>query len=227
MALSLKRLILRLLILPPVVRVISPFLIARYLRSHASKRLHLGGGGLTGWLNTDLWPSHWRIARLDATRPFPLPTASFDFVFSEHMIEHVTVDGARRMLAESHRVLRPGGWIRIATPDLARIVRIFSEPADPAHQRYNARSVASFHLVADLPARTTTFNSLFYLHGHRFIYDHEALATLFRQAGFVDIRPTVPGESAIPELRDIHQHHYAIGVEANLIETLVLEGRRP
>ena len=224
---ALKRLALRLLIHPLVTRLSSPLLVSHYLRTHSARKLHLGGAGLTGWLNTDLFPTHWRTARLDATRQLPFADATFEFVFSEHMIEHVPLDAARRMLAESFRVLRPGGWIRIATPDLARIVRFYTDPDTPAHQRYFNRIVGSFALAADRPPRTTVVNSLFFLHGHRFIFDEAALATLFRQVGFTDLRRCEPDVSEVPDLRGIHQHHYAIGVEANALETLVLEARRP
>ena len=44
------------------------------------------------------------------------PAASFDVVTCWHVIEHVS--DPRRMLAEVHRILRPGGWLILATPNL-------------------------------------------------------------------------------------------------------------
>ena len=41
--------------------------------------------------------------------------ASFDVVTCWHVIEHVS--DPRRMLAEVHRILRPGGWLILATPN--------------------------------------------------------------------------------------------------------------
>jgi predicted SAM-dependent methyltransferase len=43
--------------------------------------------------------------------------ASFDLVFSGETIEHVTVDEAREMLREVKRVLGPGGWFCLDTPN--------------------------------------------------------------------------------------------------------------
>jgi methyltransferase family protein len=40
------------------------------------------------------------ILHLDATKPFGLPDNSFDFVFSEHMIEHISYIDAMSMLRE-------------------------------------------------------------------------------------------------------------------------------
>jgi SAM-dependent methyltransferase len=211
------------------LRCATPMAGRRYLRTHPVAKLQLGASfkGFPGWFNTDLFPERWPVVRMDATRPFPLPDAAFQFIFSEHMIEHVPLDHARRMLRECFRVLRPGGWIRIATPDLARIVQLYAEPNLPAHQRYFARSVASFGLARDLPPQATTVNSLFYLHGHRFIFDEASLIILFREAGFTHLRRCRPGESEIPELHGIEVHHHVIGTEGNDIETLVLEGQKP
>src|SRR5690348_4800131 len=90
-----------------------------YLGSARPAKLQVGAGDnvLAGWLNTDRDPTPGS-AYLDATRRFPLPDASFDYVMSEHTIEHLTLEQADSMLAECHRVLKPGGKVRIATPDL-------------------------------------------------------------------------------------------------------------
>jgi SAM-dependent methyltransferase len=58
-------------------------------------------------------------------RALPLPDESFDAVVSAYAMDHVGGDGARRALAEAHRVLKPGGefllmlvandvWMKIA-----------------------------------------------------------------------------------------------------------------
>jgi predicted SAM-dependent methyltransferase len=201
-------------------------LISRYLRTHEIKKLHLGGAGLSDWLNSDLCPNHWKTVRLDATKPFPLPDASFSFVFSEHMIEHVPLAGARRMLAECHRVLRSGGRIRLATPDLARVVRIHAA-TDPTTKDYLHWAIAHNHLPADLPADAVVINSLFHDHGHQFLFDEPTLTALLRTAGFEDVRRWAPGESEQPELTGLEMHHHVVGHAANNFETLVLEARKP
>ena len=47
----------------------------------------------------------------------PYPDASFDLVFSGETIEHITEDEARKMLGEARRVLEPGGWFCVDTPN--------------------------------------------------------------------------------------------------------------
>src|SRR5207245_635222 len=96
-------------------------LAALYLAKSEAPKLHLGCGDnvLAGWLNTDYLPNSREIMHLDATRPFPFKDETFDYVFSEHMIEHVPHRDGLNMLAECRRVLKSSGKLRISTPNLA------------------------------------------------------------------------------------------------------------
>jgi ubiquinone/menaquinone biosynthesis C-methylase UbiE len=51
----------------------------------------------------------------DAGKELPFPDASFELVWSSEVIEHVT--NFRTMLSEIERVLKPGGWAIITTPN--------------------------------------------------------------------------------------------------------------
>jgi predicted SAM-dependent methyltransferase len=58
---------------------------------------------------------------------------SFDLVYSGQSIEHVPVDAADVMLKSALRVLRPGGWLAVDTPN-ARMTRLQQETLiDPDH----------------------------------------------------------------------------------------------
>src|SRR6266542_841538 len=87
--------------------------IHEYLRTHSVRKLQLGTGSnvLDGWLNTDIYDDrrNGEVVYLDARKRFPLPDASFDLVYSEHMIEHIPYRDAQRGLRECRRVVRPGG----------------------------------------------------------------------------------------------------------------------
>jgi len=59
---------------------------------------------------------------------------SVDLVFSGQSIEHVPVDVADSVLAEARRVLRPGGYLGLDTPN-ARVTRLQQpEFIDPDHE---------------------------------------------------------------------------------------------
>lgn len=64
----------------------------------------------------------WLYLQHDATTPFPLADNSFDWAYSEHFIEHVSSEQAVAWLAEVRRMVRPGGFLRLSTPDLAKYV---------------------------------------------------------------------------------------------------------
>lgn len=80
-----------------------------------------------------------RLVCADLGAGLPLRSASLDLVILREVIEHV-VDVAS-LLAECRRVLRPGGWLVLTTPnrwDARRPVyrlagRIWSGDADPTH----------------------------------------------------------------------------------------------
>lgn len=60
-----------------------------------------------------------KIARGSFLEPFPFGDDSFDVVFAGEVVEHTVNDGA--FLREIHRVLRPGGYCIITTPNLVSL----------------------------------------------------------------------------------------------------------
>jgi general secretion pathway protein G len=173
-----------------------------------------------------------RVEFLDATRPFPLPDAAFDYVYSEHQIEHVPLEAGERMLAECHRVLRPGGVVRLATPDLQAIARL-AEPELDDERRHYVEYISRL-LGLPGPDPTRVINSMFRAFGpddatgHQFIYSYDALAERLRAAGFTGVRRGALGESAHDALRGIERHTEVIGDERVVrYETLIVEATRP
>ena len=63
---------------------------------------------------------------LDLRKPLPLTDGSASVVYSEHFLEHLGADDARRFLAECRRVLRPGGLCHVVVPDAGRHVREYA-----------------------------------------------------------------------------------------------------
>jgi predicted SAM-dependent methyltransferase len=206
-------------------------LIQAYLRDHAVRKLQLGTGRnvLAGWLNTDVFDVErsGKIAYLDARARFPLPDASFDFVFSEHMLEHLSYADGLRCLHECLRVLKPGGRIRIATPSLDRLVSLFATDRSDVEERYLAWAVETWVPGADAHLPGFVLNNFLRDWGHRFVYDRETLAHALAAAGFVDVRESSVGRSETPELAGLEAHGEAIPAEFNELETIVLEARRP
>jgi predicted SAM-dependent methyltransferase len=77
------------------------------------------------WLNVDLAPAAPEVVRIDAQAGLPFATASFAAVYHSHVLEHLNQAGGQRLLRECHRVLQPGGILRVVVPDLETIARCY------------------------------------------------------------------------------------------------------
>ena len=176
----------------PIIRAVSGRnrrLGAAYLASSPQPKLHIGCGDneLAGWLNTDLHPKPNQVS-LNAERRFPFADNAFDYVYSEHVIEHLTLPEGRVMLGECWRVLRPDGVLRIVTPDLLKLTDLLAGPQTPLQRDYVAYSIKQYG-TAGSPARGIhVLNHFRYRSwGHRFIYDADTLVNQFQDAGFTGV----------------------------------------
>jgi predicted SAM-dependent methyltransferase len=207
--------------------------IARYLAAApaGARGLTIGAGHHPppGWLATDLDP---RVAPgvvfLDATAPFPFADGVFDRIHSEHMIEHVPLAGGRALLAECARVLRPGGRLRLATPDLARLAGLVAGAGTPEGRAYVAWIAAAFP-DARLEARPVdVLNHGVRAWGHVFLYDEATLRDELARAGFRDVQRWAMNASDDPALRRLETHAQTVGGEEHVAwETMVLEAAAP
>ncbi len=91
------------------------------------KLLNLGCGLRThpDWCNVDLVAATPGVVEHDLLRGLPFADDSWDAVYHSHVLEHLTPADARRFVSDCFRVLKPGGVIRIAVPDLQRIARAY------------------------------------------------------------------------------------------------------
>lgn len=68
----------------------------------------------------------------DLRKGVPFPDGSADAVYSSHVLEHLERDVVPAVLAESLRVLKPGGVLRVVVPDLERQARTYVASLDRA-----------------------------------------------------------------------------------------------
>lgn len=205
-------------------------LIRAYLSSARVARLQLGAAGnvIDGWLNTSLRPRSPRIVFLDVTEPFPFDRGVFDYILSEHLIEHLSYNDGRFMLAECFRVLKPGGKIRLSTPDLGMVAGLLSQGGEKGASY--VRWIAST-FPGDVPVESASIvvNNLFYNWGHRFLYDLTTLKTVLEETGFICVTAWEVGVSDDAVLRgvELHQGKSASDEEMSRFEALVVEAMRP
>jgi len=202
--------------------------ITHYLNVYKVKKLQLGTSNniLDGWLNTDIVLNHNSIVYLNAIKRFPFKDNTFDYIMAEHMIEHVEYKAAQVMLKESFRVLKPGGRVRFATPDLRVLLALHSPEKTDAQKNYIEWAIT--RLMPDVRECKAVFviNNFFRAWGHCFLYDQETLCHALYTAGFRGIKCYKPGDSEDPMLKNLESHGREITEEINQFETIVVEGRK-
>ena len=190
--------------------------IRRYLEAHSVKKLQLGTGHnvLENWLNTDIFLKQPPVVYLNATQRFPFPDATFDYILAEHMIEHIDYAAGQFMLKECFRVLKPGGRVRFATPDLRVLLGLHAREKTSDQQRYVDWIIALVMPGLRECKDVFVINNAFRAWGHCSLYDKETLRHALEAQGFQEIRFYQPGASEDPNLRGLERHGMHINSEA-------------
>ncbi|NGZ08122.1 MAG: methyltransferase domain-containing protein [Nitrospira sp. LK70] len=96
--------------------------------------LNLGCGGRyrADWVNVNFPSTGPGVIAANLIEGIPFPDASFDVVYHSHLLEHIPKPLAWGFLKECHRVLKPGGIIRVVVPDLEAMTRSYLEALEKA-----------------------------------------------------------------------------------------------
>jgi predicted SAM-dependent methyltransferase len=178
-----------------------------------------------GWLNYDNSPAVWlaksplltrllhRAGVIDAgsfefaafcranpilyanARRIPHASGTVDVIYSSHMIEHLARDDAWSFLVECHRVLRPGGRLRLVVPDLHLLAHQYLERGDAD----NFLGHLQFETVRPAGLLSKLKWLLFGGRGHHWMYDTRSLGALLEEAGFAEVETMQPGQTRIPD----------------------------
>ncbi len=205
-------------------------IIKRYLTITNIKKLQIGSNisNIDGWLATDLVPTTKNCIMLDATKRFPFNNNTFDYVYSEHMIEHISWEQGQFMLKECFRILKPGGKIRIATPDMEKYLNLYFNELKPEDQKIIQFCTDRFIKGISEYKPSFVINTIFRNWRHQFLYDRDLLELAFFKAGFVNMNNCEYSNSDDNNLQGLEKHGQNIGNENFAIyETLILEATKP
>src|SRR6266403_3096147 len=159
--------------------------------------LNIGCGSrpLPGWINLDAARGDQIDIVWDLRRGLPFSNQSCAAIFGEHVIEHIPKEGAEFLLRECHRVLRPGGVVRLSTPDAGKFLRAYVNDKDFLND-------PRFPDPADTPMDRV--NMMMREFGqHLWVYDIESISLLLKKAGFSSTVAQTLGESTHPRMRGI------------------------
>jgi predicted SAM-dependent methyltransferase len=178
-------------------------------RSGAPKsiRLHAGSGGhvMEGWIDIDIDADPTVDVAADLGKSLPFRSGSADFIHSEDFLEHLDEEEGLQFLREAYRVLKPGGVMRVATPDLRELVEAVYLRREAQHLRWCGE-----YLEAEGPC--AALNMHMRMSGaHRFVYDEEHLTRILREIGF-DVRRVSYNRSRHPELRFLELRDFGLSL---------------
>jgi predicted SAM-dependent methyltransferase len=91
------------------------------------KRLNWGCGSLPqpGWINSDIRDHPDIEIVCDIRDGLPLESDSLDYVVSMHALPEIPYPNLVPALQELRRILKPGGTLRLALPDLDRGIKAY------------------------------------------------------------------------------------------------------
>jgi predicted SAM-dependent methyltransferase len=135
--------------------------------------------------NTIIWAN--------AAEKIPLPSSSVEVLYSSHMLEHLDRIEAKHFLGEARRVLAPEGIIRLAVPDIKRIIEKYAADGDAD------AFVDTTYMCVPRP-RTVSSRIAMLLVGtrhHQWMYDGVSLCKLLTESGFAGAQCLDPGRTKI------------------------------
>ncbi len=128
-------------------------------------KLNIGGG------KTDI-PGYINVDHLHGLEAYPLdyPDESVDEIRASHILEHFPFEQTQDVINDWVRVLKPGGSIKIAVPDLDKIWKFYGEEREVPIEGY----LMGGHTNPD--------------DAHKAIFNSRKLGLLMEQAGLVSVR---------------------------------------
>jgi predicted SAM-dependent methyltransferase len=147
------------------------------MAGQAVRRLNWGCGGhtLPGWINTDVKEGEGIDLSCDIRDGLPLETGSIEYAVSIHALPEVPYTELVPVLTELRRVLKPGGMLRLALPDLIKGVRAYE------------RGDQDYFLIPDEDAKSVgakLVTQLIWYGYSRTIFTQEFIAEMLERAGF-------------------------------------------
>lgn len=120
----------------------------------------------------------------DLAYGIPFADASVDYAFTSHFVEHLSHSDAQNLLRECHRVLKPGGVLRVSVPDLEYAMALYGAGA-------KEQMLTAYFFVDDDGSGYAR---------HKYMYDFDLMKNELLLAGFAQVTRCAYQQGAVPDL---------------------------
>ena len=163
-------------------------------------KINLGSGHwkLEGWVNVDIDLESKPDVAANLSADLPFASGVAHLMHTEDFIDQLELEHAVEFLHECHRILIPGGVLRVLTPDMQKLAHLYLN--DPAQLKTIWKTFVGVPLALETAGEI--FNLGMRFAGHTFLYDELTFKALAARCGF-EARRVGYRQSEVPELRGL------------------------
>jgi predicted SAM-dependent methyltransferase len=163
--------------------------------------------------NSQRFPAN--VSYGDIRKGLPVPDNSCDFVYCSHVLEHLALNDFHLALANTFRILKPGGVFRCVVPDFEYSVKLYLDSV--------SETPSSDFLKETLLGTTKRpkglggmMKNLLGNSSHLWMWDYRSLSSELTKAGFSNIRRATFGDSEHEVFTSVEERarwNHCLGVE--------------
>jgi len=140
----------------------------------------------------------------DIVKGLPVSNNSCDAVYCSHVLEHLSLQDFRVALANTYKILKPGGTFRCVVPDLEVIAKRYVAAIDQKKENASIDFCGNSSLmgVFERPKGFKGMLTSYFGNAHHlWMWDHHSLTAELKKAGFKNIRKATFNDSKLEEFK--------------------------
>jgi predicted SAM-dependent methyltransferase len=179
------------------------------LNGELNIRLELGSGsksGSNGFVTVDT--ARGADLYQNLRYGIPLGDNKVEYIYSSHLLEHITFNELKLFLKECHRVLQKDGVFSVCVPNARKYIDSYVKG-----NFFQEKNLMYQPAVFDTGSLIDQINYIAYMGGeHKYLFDGENLVSLLRTAGFrnVELRSY---DAQLDLIERDHESIYAKGIK--------------
>jgi len=144
-------------------------------------------------------PAELGVKRHDVAKGLPFTDNEVDYIYSSHMLEHLSRNKADFVLKECYRVLKSGGVLRLVLPDLRLLIEEYLKNKQAGDATAADKFIESLNL-SDNENPKRLINRVL-SQGHQWVYDFDSIVYQLSRIGFNEVNKQTPRQGETPDLQ--------------------------